>query len=137
MISVTTKFKKYTKILSLCLVAVFALALVAPAMVEAKSSGTADPLKLLNETAKQSGQTSTRDLPEVVGSIIQWVLGIVGIILLVMFVYGGVLYATSAGNEDKVETAKKVMMYAIIGIVIIALAFVLTRYIIQALFVSA
>ena len=133
----TTKFKKYTKILSLCLVAVFALALVAPAMVEAKSSGTADPLKLLNETAKQSGQTSTRDLPEVVGSIIQWVLGIVGIILLVMFVYGGVLYATSAGNEDKVETAKKVMMYAIIGIVIIALAFVLTRYIIQALFVSA
>lgn len=136
MIAVTTKFRRYLRVLSVGLIGVFALALVVPAAVDAKST-TSDPLKLLNETAKQTGQTSTRELPEVVGSIMQWVLGIVGIILLVMFVYGGVLYATSAGNEDKVETGKKVMMYAIIGIVIIALAFVLTRYIIQALFVSA
>jgi len=123
------------KAISVGLVGVFALALLVPAAVDASTNS--DPLKVLNETAKQSGQTSSRDLPEVVGNIIQWVLGIVGIVLLVMFVYGGVLYATSAGNEDKVDTAKKVMLYAIIGVIIIALAFVLTRYIISALFVSA
>ncbi|MBU1178112.1 pilin [Patescibacteria group bacterium] len=131
----TTKIKKYMKAISVGLVGVFALALLVPAAVDASTNS--DPLKVLNETAKQSGQTSSRDLPEVVGNIIQWVLGIVGIVLLVMFVYGGVLYATSAGNEDKVDTAKKVMLYAIIGVIIIALAFVLTRYIISALFVSA
>ena len=133
----TTKIKKYIKVISVGLVGVFALALLVPAAVDASSTTTSNPLKLLNETSKEAGVSTQRELPEVIGSIIQWVLGIVGIILLVMFVYGGVLYATSAGNEDKLETAKKVMLYAILGIVIIALAFVLTRYIISALFVSA
>jgi len=133
---VTTKIKKYLQVISMGLVGVFALALLVPAVVDAKNT-TSDPLKLLDETANKSGQTSSRELPDVIGSIIQWVLGIVGVILLVMFIYGGVLYATSAGNEDKTETAKKVMLYAIIGVVIIALAFVLTKYVIQALFVTA
>ncbi|MFH2105607.1 MAG: MMCAP2_0565 family pilin-like conjugal transfer protein [Parcubacteria group bacterium] len=131
----TTKIKKYLRVISIGLVGVFALALLVPAAVDAKDI-TSDPLKLLNDVGNKSGKTSTRTLPEVIGQIIQWVLGIVGVVLLVMFIYGGVLYATSAGNEDKTETAKKVMLYAIIGVIIIALAFVLTRYIIQALFVS-
>lgn len=80
------------------------------------AGGTVDPLEV------------------VIGRIIKWVMGLIGVILVALFVYGGVVYATSAGNEDRIETGKKVMMYAIIGIVIIALAFVLTDYIIKALF---
>jgi len=51
-----------------------------------------------------------------------------------MFIYGGVVYATSAGNEEKAGTGKKVMLYAIVGVIIIALAFALTRYVVSALF---
>jgi len=125
--------KNYSKIIATGLVAAFALMLVVPSVVGA-ATPPSDPGQLLNQTAQQSGQTQTRDLTEIIGNIIQWVLGLVGVVLLIMFIYGGVLYATSAGNEDKVETGKKVMLYAIIGVVIIALAFALTRYVIDALF---
>jgi heme/copper-type cytochrome/quinol oxidase subunit 2 len=118
------------------LAAVFALALAVPAVVGAASTPPSNPGDLLNQTANASGQTQSRDLVDIVGNIIQWILGLVGVVLLIMFIYGGVLYATSAGNEEKVETGKKVMLYAIIGVVIIALAFALTRYVIDALFQS-
>ena len=76
-------------------------------------------------------------LPEFVGQIIQWILGIIGVILIALFVYGGFTYATSAGSQDKIENGKKIMMYAIIGVVIIVVAFVLTEYIINALLSNA
>lgn len=126
--------KKYIKLISASLVAVFALALVVPAVAGAAATPPTSPTELLNQTANKSGQTQTRSLTDIIGNIIQWILGLVGVVLLIMFIYGGVLYATSAGNEDKVETGKKVMLYAIIGVVIIALAFALTRYVIDALF---
>ncbi len=81
---------------------------------------------------ENSGLPET-DLPSFIGTIIQWILGIIGVILIALFVYGGFTYATSAGSQDKIDTGKKIMMYAIIGIVIIVIAFVLTDYIISAL----
>ena len=128
--------KKYLKVIAASLAIVFAFALAVPALVSAGTAPPTSPSDLLNETASKAGQTQTRSLTDIIGNIIQWILGLVGVVLLVMFIYGGVLYATSAGNEDKVETGKKVMLYAIIGVVIIALAFALTRYVIDALFQS-
>lgn len=127
--------KKYIKIISIGIAAAFVLSLAVPAVVGAVAPPTS-PTELLNQTANASGQTQTRGLVEIIGNIIQWILGLVGVILLIMFIYGGVLYATSAGNEDKVDTGKKVMLYAIIGVVIIALSFALSRYVIDALFQS-
>ena len=128
--------KKYLKIISVGITAAFVMTLIVPAVAGAVSSPPTSPTELLNQTAEKSGQTTTRSLPEIIGNIIQWILGLVGVVLLIMFIYGGVLYATSAGNEEKVETGKKVMLYAIIGVVIIALSFALTRYVIDALFVQ-
>ncbi|NQV00465.1 MAG: hypothetical protein HQ538_07030 [Parcubacteria group bacterium] len=75
-----------------------------------------------------------KSIPEVVTSIISYVIGIIGIILIVLIVYGGVLYATSSGNEEQIERGKKVLTYSIIGIVIVALSFVITNYVIVGLF---
>lgn len=137
--------QKLVKIMVTGVLVTFVMAMALPAVLAAPptppSTSTFDeapngPLDFLNQTAEQSGQTSQRTLPEIIGNIIKWVLGLVGIVLLVMFIYGGVLYATSAGSEEKVETGKKVMLYAIMGIIIIALAFALTNWIINALFTA-
>lgn len=86
------------------------------------------------ENLRNETQYTTTDLPTFIGRIIKWVLGIVGVIMLALFVYGGVMYATSAGNEERIETGKKIMIYTIIGVIIIALAYVLTDFIVKALF---
>lgn len=90
----------------------------------------------LIETRTAAG-VEERTLEETVGTVIKWIIGFVGVVLVALFVYGGVVYATSAGNEERIETGKKVMVYAIVGIVIIAFAFVLVDYIIRALFPEA
>jgi len=89
------------------------------------------------EEMGEIGIERERSLPEFVGTIIKWVIGIIGVILVALFVYGGVVYATSAGNEDRIEMGKKIMMYAVIGVAIIAFAFLITDYIISALFPEA
>lgn len=60
-------------------------------------------------------------------SIINWVLLFLGLIATGFLIYGGFMYITSAGNEQNVDKAKKVIMYAAIGIIIIVLAAVLVN----------
>lgn len=57
--------------------------------------------------------------------IVNFFLGFLGVVAVLMVVYGGVLYVTSAGNDDNVGKAKKIILYAIIGILIILSAFAL------------
>ena len=72
--------------------------------------------------------TPSGDLQDVVlNTIIPWTLGIVLLVAVVMLIIGGFLYVTSSGNEGMVERAKQTMLYAIIGIVVVILAFVIVR----------
>lgn len=54
--------------------------------------------------------------------IIPAVAGIVGALSVIMIIVAGILYLTSAGSQEKMLTAKKALMYAIVGIVITLLA---------------
>ncbi|MFA6947129.1 MAG: pilin [Pedobacter sp.] len=77
--------------------------------------------------------STNRSVPETVTRIISIIIGIVGVLLLCLLIYGGILYATSAGG-DQIETAKKVLTYAIVGLIIVALSFVITNYVLVGLF---
>jgi hypothetical protein len=63
--------------------------------------------------------------------LIQIILGFLGIIALGLIVYAGFLWMTAAGEEDKVDRAKKILVNAIIGIVIILSAFSITTFILN------
>lgn len=75
----------------------------------------------------------TTDIPTIVGNIISAILGLVGVIALVMFVWGGLLWMTSAGNPERVEKGKKTLIWATIGIVVIFSAYALVNTVIQTL----
>lgn len=51
-----------------------------------------------------------------------------GIVVVIMIAIGGFRYATSGGNEQAIATAKKTLMYALIGLVIIVLAQVVAKF---------
>lgn len=75
------------------------------------------------------GQGSLRQL---VLQIVNFFLGFLGLIAVVMIIYGGFLYVSAAGKEDKIEQAKKIIMYSIIGILIILLSFAIVNTILGA-----
>ena len=58
-------------------------------------------------------------------NIVASILGLAGIVLFVMLVIGGFKYLTSAGNPDSVASAQKTLTYAIIGLVLVSLAFLI------------
>lgn len=67
---------------------------------------------------------------DLVTSIINWVLGFLSVIVVVMLIYGGFLYLTAAGDGDQQSKATKLIIQAIIGIVVILSAFAIVNILI-------
>lgn len=74
--------------------------------------------------------TTNADLPQVIGRVINIVLGFLGIVAVVMIIIGGFIWMTAAGNEEKVEKAKKLLTAGLIGLVIILSAYAIASYVI-------
>jgi len=73
----------------------------------------------------------TADLKETVINIIQWVLGLLGLIAVIMILWGGFMWMTAGGNEDKVATAKKIITAAVIGLIVILLAWAIVTFVVS------
>ncbi|MCA9375837.1 MAG: hypothetical protein KC925_02120 [Candidatus Doudnabacteria bacterium] len=67
------------------------------------------------------------------GGTISVILGILGILLVGLLIFGGVMYMTSAGNSSRVEQGKDIITWAIIGIVVVLAAFIIARFVVGAL----
>jgi hypothetical protein len=72
-----------------------------------------------------------KTLEGTVGSIINIITIVVGIIALIMILIGGFRYVTSGGDASKVSSAKNTIIYAIIGLVVVALAQFIVKYVLR------
>ena len=85
------------------------------------------------EAARASGMPS-----ELIGAtgvftrIANTVLFAVGIISVIMLIYGGLRYVVSGGDSKKVTDAKNTIMYAIIGLIIAILSYAIVNFVINA-----
>ena len=59
---------------------------------------------------------------------------VVGAIAVIMMIYAGFLFVTSAGDANKIATAKKAVLYAVIGVAIIAIAQIFSQFIATKIF---
>ena len=71
------------------------------------------------ETGELPNPLGTKDVSTLIGRIIKGALGVVGSLALLMFIYGGLIWMTSGGNEEKIKKGKGILIWAIFGIVII------------------
>jgi hypothetical protein len=70
---------------------------------------------------------------QIIRNLLTWLLGIVGVIAIIGFVISGIQYLTSAGDEDQMQSAKRNMLYAIIGVVVVLSSYVIIQAIQYAL----
>jgi len=68
-----------------------------------------------------------------IADIIKIILGFLGVIFLVLILYAGFMWMTSAGNDEKIGKAKKTMVAAVIGAAIVLSAYLVTFFIVDAL----
>lgn len=74
---------------------------------------------------------ATTDIRVLIARIIRVGFGLLGIIAVVIVMYGGFVWMTANGDQGKVETAKKIIINGVIGLAIILSAFGITEFIIR------
>jgi len=62
-------------------------------------------------------------------NVLNFLLGILGVLAMVMLVIGGIMYLTSAGDEDRIDKGKKIFTYSIIGIIVAMSSLVVVKQI--------
>lgn len=93
-------------------------------------------------TAPASAQETTTGLPnplgkltdprEIIGNVIKAMLGITGSLALLVFIFGGFTWVTSAGNEEKIRKGKDMILWAALGLVVIFASYAMVRFVIGA-----
>ncbi len=73
------------------------------------------------------------DIRLVVANIIRIALGLLGTVALVIIIYAGYLWMTAGGNDEQIQTAKKLLINAAIGLAIILSAYAIASFVISRL----
>ena len=121
--------KRSRKLLFFCL-AIFCVAIflfAAPALAQV------DPFGGQKSVIRDALGLGQQDPRVTIAKIIRVALGFLGILAVSLILYGGFLWMTSEGNEQKIEDAKKVLKNAVIGLAIILASFGIATFIINAL----
>ena len=107
-----------------------------PATVEASSNlkNAFGSSSTLEQAGMQSGFLLTATVETMSGKIITSILSLLGIIFILFTIYGGFLYMTASGNEEKTKKALSIIKQALIGLIIILAAYAIT-YLIFKFFV--
>src|SRR3989344_5944574 len=130
------------KILTIGALFALMLSLTAPVTVSAASIqnsvcsgantlGISEPLVDPDKQCEKLEGTGTGKANDLIAKIINIFSVIVGIVAVIMIIVAGFRYITSAGNQERVKAAKTTLIYALIGLVIVALAQVIVRFVLR------
>ncbi|MFH1291905.1 MAG: IPT/TIG domain-containing protein [bacterium] len=93
---------------------------------------TLDPSLGLDQVSSTIGLPST-DIRLVVARIIRVALGLLGIIAVILMIYAGAVWMTAGGNEERIGTAKKIMINGVIGLAIVLSSYAIVSFVINKL----
>lgn len=86
-----------------------------------------DPVK----KAQDCGNVDANgDIAGIITGILNAIIAVASIVAVIFIVIGGINYMTSAGDSSKVEKGKKTIIYAVIGLIICALAFAIVNWVV-------
>ncbi len=87
------------------------------------------------EKADNIGGTDigTTDIRDVIINLVNVLLGFLGIIAVIIIIWGGFRWLTAGGNEESVATARSIITSGIIGLGIIIASFAIARFLILSL----
>lgn len=88
----------------------------------------------VNSNCKNGGLSqgqANQKINNLIHTIINLLSVVVGVVAVIMIIIGGLRYITSGGSDTSVTGAKNTILYAIIGLIIVALAQILVRFVLS------
>ncbi len=77
----------------------------------------------------EHGDYNLNDMVKIAVRASRWILGIVGSLALLMFVYGGLMFLISAGSSDRVSKAKLILIAAVAGLAIVFASYLIIKFV--------
>lgn len=87
----------------------------------------------LGKTANTAGYatTGTTNVEALIGNVIMALLSFVGVIFLILIIYGALTWMTAEGNDEKVKKAKAIITDSIIGLGVTLSAYAITYFLVS------
>lgn len=128
--------KKIFLLIIIAFLIIFNLSIIPMAYADGEGSTGAE--KTSSGDSTTGGATVSLDNPlgqdvtpqTLIGRVINALLGIIGSVALVMFVYGGITMLTSMGSPEKMGQAKGILVGAILGLIIVFASYALVNFVI-------
>ncbi len=117
------------------LLVVLPLAIGQPAFADCISDPTSAgcPCALNSSSAACQDLSKSDGLPNILKNATNIVLFIAGALAVIMIIYGSIRFMTAHGNEKQVESARLIVTYSVIGLIIAILAYALVNFVLSNL----
>jgi len=119
-------YKKTILLSSFLFILTFSLGIISSAQAQ-------DSIINPNSTPYADGDYTLNDILTIAVDASKWILGIVGSLTLIMFIYGGFTFLISAGSSDKIGEAKKIITAAVVGLIIVFSSYLIISFVIGSL----
>lgn len=86
---------------------------------------------LSNNDTGCDGTTARQTLDKRIGFIVNLLTVLVGIIAVIVIIVNGIRFITSNGDSNSISSAKHGIIYAIVGLIVVALAQVIVRFVLS------
>jgi len=77
------------------------------------------------------GDAATERLNTIIKTVINVFSIVVGVVAVIMIIVGGLKYITSGGDSGNITSAKNTILYAIVGLIVVALAQIIVRFVLE------
>lgn len=100
---------------------------------EAKDEAIVEPVSALKQGASKLNPMDFREPTDLLSRAINAMLGFMGSIALILYIYAGLIWMSASGNSDKVSKAKNILIWTTLGIVAMAASYMIVRFVIGKL----
>jgi hypothetical protein len=87
---------------------------------------------LENDTNSVFNKIGTVDAASFMGRLVNGAMGVLGSVTLVMFVYGGILWMTAAGDSARTEKARSILVWSSLGLAVIFASYAIVKFVFEA-----
>lgn len=126
----------FKKTILIALFLTVALLLSTPVLVQGQGIVPPDHGNCPNNYQGNCGNYTVDDFIVLAVKISDWILGIVGSLTLLMFIYGGFMFLISAGSSDKIGEARKIIVAAVVGLLIVLASFLIIKFVLSSMGLS-
>lgn len=88
-----------------------------------------DRMKAVAEPGGYDTSEGSASVPRIVGSIINGILSIIGLVFLILTVFAGFNWMTSQGNDEKIKKSKDTLTSSVIGLIVTLSAWTIWNFI--------